>query len=66
MREYIVARNKDGYSQAFGEWRHDFLRENFGWVLPLVIFGAWVLTAVISRTVKRLMSLNLESEGGPA
>jgi hypothetical protein len=65
MKEYIVARNKDGYSQAFGEWRHDFLRENFGWVLPLVIFGAWVLTAVISRTVKRLMSLNLESEGGP-
>ena len=65
MKEYMVARNKDGYSQAFGEWRHDFLRENFGWVLPLVIFGAWVLTAVISRTVKRLMSLNLESEGGP-
>jgi sugar lactone lactonase YvrE len=66
MKEYVVARNKDGYSQAFGEWRHDFLRENFGWVLPMVIFSAWVLTAVISRTVKRLMSLNLESEGGPA
>ena len=39
----MIARNKDGYSQAFGEWRHDFLRENFGWVLPMVIFGAWVL-----------------------
>jgi len=66
MREYMIARNKDGYSQAFGEWRQDFLRVNFGWLLPMVIFAAWLLTTVISRTVKRLMSLNLESEGGPA
>ncbi len=66
MKEYMIARNKDGFSQAFGEWRHDFLRENFAWVLPMVIFGAWVLTAVISRTVKRLMSLNLETQGGPS
>ncbi|HVG95521.1 MAG TPA: hypothetical protein VNK05_01315, partial [Chloroflexota bacterium] len=61
MREYTVARNKDGYSQAFGEWRHDFLRANFAWVLPLIAFGAWVLTAVIRRTVRRLMALDLSS-----
>jgi tetratricopeptide (TPR) repeat protein len=66
MQEYSVARNKDGYSEAFGEWRHDFLRENFGWVLPLIIFACWVVTTVISRTVKRLMNMNFETEGGPA
>ena len=62
----MIARNKDGYSLAFGEWRHDFLRENFGWVLPLVVFAIWVLSTVISRTVKRVMTMNLETEGGPA
>jgi tetratricopeptide (TPR) repeat protein len=66
MKEYMIARNKDGYSQAFGEWRHDFLRENFAWVLPMVVFAAWVLTTVVSRTIKRLMGINLETEGGPA
>ncbi len=66
MQEYMVARNKDGYSEAFGEWRHDFLRENFGWVLPLIIFAAWVLSSVIARTIKRVMSMKFETEGGPA
>jgi tetratricopeptide (TPR) repeat protein len=65
MREYEIARNHAGYSQAFGEWRHDFLRANFGWVLPLVIFAAWVISAVVTRTVKRVMSMKLETEGGP-
>ena len=66
MQEYMIARNKDGYSQAFGEWRHDFLRENFGWVLPLIIFAAWVLSTVIARTIKRVTSMKFETEGGPA
>src|SRR5207253_2908074 len=66
MGEYAIARNKEGYSDAFGDWRHDFLRENFGWVFPLVIFTIWVASALISRTVKRVMSMNLETEGGPA
>jgi sugar lactone lactonase YvrE len=66
MQEYMIARNKDGYSEAFGEWRHDFLRQNFGWVLPLVVFACWVIGSLISRTVKRLMTMNLEGEGGAA
>ena len=66
MQEYMIARNKDGYSQAFGEWRHDFLRENFGWVLPLVIFAIWVVSTLVIRTVRRVMTMNLETEGGPA
>ncbi|MBI3970263.1 MAG: hypothetical protein HY332_03140 [Chloroflexi bacterium] len=66
MQEYAIARNKDGYSLAFGEWRHEFFRENFGWLMPLVIFFIWVLVTVITRTVKRVMSMNLEVEGGPA
>ncbi|HEX2036352.1 MAG TPA: NHL repeat-containing protein [Chloroflexota bacterium] len=66
MDEYQIARNKDGYSQAFGEWRHEFLRENFGWVLPLAVFSVWVIATVVGRTVKQVMSMKLESEGGPA
>lgn len=66
MSEYAIARNKDGYSVAFGDWRHDFLRENFGWVFPLVVFAIWVSSALISRTVKRVMAMNLETSGGPA
>ena len=62
MREYSIARNKDGYSQAFGEWRHGFLRENFGWILPLFIFAAWVISTVVARTFKQLMSMRLETE----
>jgi DNA-binding beta-propeller fold protein YncE len=65
MKEYEIARNKDGYSQAFGEWRHGFMRENFGWILPLFIFAAWVISAVLSRTFKQLMSMKLETEGNP-
>jgi len=66
MQEYMIARNKDGYSQAFGEWRHDFLRQNFGWVLPLIVFACWVFGSVISRTLKHVMSMKFEVEGGPA
>lgn len=66
MQEYAIARNKDGYSLAFGEWRHNFMRENFGWLLPLVIFFIWVISALVTRTVKRVMTMNLETEGGPA
>ena len=62
MREYSIARNKDGYSQAFGEWRHGFLRENFGWILPLFIFAAWVISTVVARTFKQLMRMRLETE----
>jgi DNA-binding beta-propeller fold protein YncE len=66
MQEYQIARNKDGYSLAFGEWRHSFLRENFGWILPLVIFAVWVIATLVARTFKRLMSMQLETEGSAA
>ncbi len=66
MQEYMIARNKDGYSDAFGEYRHDFLRQNFGWVLPLVIFACWVIGSAITRTIKRVMSMKFEAEGGAA
>ncbi len=62
MREYAVARDTDGYSLAFGEYRHDFLRENFGWVMPLLILAIWLGWTLISRSVKRIMALNLEVE----
>jgi DNA-binding beta-propeller fold protein YncE len=63
MQEYVIARNKDGYSQAFGEWRHDFLRANFAWILPLIIFAAWVLTAAVSQTVRRVMASDFSASG---
>ena len=66
MNEYEIARNKDGYSQAFGEWRHGFLRENFGWILPLFVFAGWVLTTLIARMFKQLMAMRLDTEGTAA
>ena len=39
MEEYTVARNNSGWSLAFGELRHDFVREEFGLVLPASIAG---------------------------
>lgn len=64
MEEYALARNKDGYSKAFAEWRHDFLRENFGWVLPAVVFLIWLSFTLVVRTIRKVMSLNLtETEG---
>ncbi len=62
MKEYAIARNKDGYSQAFGEWRHGFMRENFGWILPLFIFAGWVIATVVARTIRQLASLKLDTE----
>jgi tetratricopeptide (TPR) repeat protein len=62
MQEYKIARDKDGYSEAFGEWRHDFLRQNFGWALPMFVFVTWVFCSVASRTVRRVMAMRPELE----
>ena len=60
MAEYALARDSQGYSRAFGEYRHDFVRANFGWVMPLVILTVWLLTTLLIRGVRRIMALNLE------
>ena len=62
MQEYAVARDTQGYSLAFGEYRHDFMRANFGWVMPLFIMAIWLGITLITRAVKRIMALNLEVE----
>ncbi len=64
MQEYVVARDTLGYSLAFGEYRHDFLRANFGWVMPLVVLAIWLGVTLALRGVKRIMALNLEVEDG--
>jgi len=55
MQAYVLARDKNGYSLAYGEWRHEFLRENFGWVLPLAIFSIWLAITLFTRTVRWMM-----------
>ena len=64
MQEYEVARNRDGWSLAFGELRHDFIREEFGWVLPVAI-GLIVLVTWGGRRIgAALMSMRFDDRGG--
>jgi tetratricopeptide (TPR) repeat protein len=63
MLEYEVARNRDGWSLAFGELRHDFVREEFGWVLPLSI-GVAVLAFWGGRRIgNALMAMRFDDRG---
>lgn len=47
MAEFYRAYDKIGYSQAFGELRYHFLRENFGWVAIAFVVAVLLLTRAI-------------------
>ncbi|MFM7198809.1 MAG: hypothetical protein ACKO2D_13145 [Chloroflexota bacterium] len=64
MREYEVARNRDGWSLAFGELRHDFVREEFGWILPVVIGSAVLVVWGGRRVGNRLLAMRFDERGG--
>ncbi len=42
MEEFEYAKDKDGFSKAFMEYRHIWLRKHFGWV------AFWVLIGIVS------------------
>jgi DNA-binding beta-propeller fold protein YncE len=47
MKEFKLAEDQEGYSLAFTEYRHELIREYFGWVLlGIVIFAYLVYLAV--------------------
>ena len=46
MSEYRLAADKEGYSKAFVEYRHEMFRQYFGWIMlcaGAILFGAWKL-----------------------
>lgn len=48
--EYRFAENRVGYSEAFGELRHDWVRANFG----LTVLGIVALIGIVALAVKAL------------
>jgi DNA-binding beta-propeller fold protein YncE len=63
MQEYEVARDRNGWSLAFGELRHEFVREEFGWLLPATI-GAIVLMIWTGRRIgTALMAMRFDDRG---
>ena len=64
MEEYSVARNNSGWSLAFGELRHDFVREEFGLVLPASIAGIALVVWGARRVGRALMSMRFDDRGG--
>ncbi|RLT59395.1 MAG: hypothetical protein DWI71_00030 [Chloroflexi bacterium] len=64
MEEYTVARNNSGWSLAFGELRHDFVREEVGLVLPASIAGIALVVWGVRRIGRALMSMRFDDRGG--
>jgi tetratricopeptide (TPR) repeat protein len=52
LNEYKLAENKVGYSNAYWEIRHQWLQNNLGWVLELLILF-FVLRIIIKQIDKR-------------
>jgi hypothetical protein len=48
MEEYRIADDKEGYTQAFSKYRHDFFRSNFGSVVLCIITTILLLYFLIS------------------
>ncbi len=52
MKEFKLAEDQDGYSQAFAEYRHELIRSHFGWILLIAIIGIYVIYLVV-RLLRR-------------
>jgi len=52
MEEYRQVEDKEGYSQAFGEYRHDMFRDNFTWVV-LTTAVIIALIIIIFKALKK-------------
>ena len=52
------------WSLAFGELRHDFVREEFGLVLPASIAGIALVVWGLRRIGRALMSMRFDDRGG--
>lgn len=54
MEEFRYAKDKEGFSKAFKEYRHIWLRKHFGWVALWILIGITAL-AILSKLVPKLL-----------
>lgn len=67
MELYRLGNDKDGYSKAFAENRHEFIRSNFGWIILaalVLVVGVCLLYVWLSRTANRHTRLLLHLDRG--
>jgi DNA-binding beta-propeller fold protein YncE len=52
MKEFKLGEDQDGYSLAYAEYRHDFMRQYLGWILlaaALIIYVIYLVVKVMIR-----------------
>ena len=50
MDSYFKAEDKEGYSNAFTEYRHDIYRSNFGWIVLIIAIAVFGLVKLLERS----------------
>ncbi len=53
LRSYELANDKEGYSEAFAEYRHEYFRQHFFLVIVLVVAVAFVAVKLLSLAKKK-------------
>ena len=53
LNSYYLADDKDGYSKAFGEYRHEMFRQYFVPIVITIAVGAVVLVKLLSFLKKK-------------
>lgn len=54
MEEFRYAKDKEGFSKAFKEYRYIQLRKNFGWIALWILIGIIAL-AILSKLISKLL-----------
>ncbi len=58
MEQYKLGNNKDGYSDAFSEVRHSYLRQYFGWICLAIVVVAVAVCLVFNKARKYAARMN--------
>ncbi len=53
MRSYYLADDKEGYSEAFSEYRHELFREHFFVVVAVIVVACFVVLKLMSLLKKK-------------
>lgn len=52
MKEFKLGEDQDGYSKAFAEYRHDFMRQYLGWIILAAILIIYVIYLIVKFMVR--------------
>ena len=53
LRSYELASDKEGYSEAFAEYRHEYFRQHFLLVVALAVAAVFVAVKLLSLAKKK-------------